>query len=129
MVLVPDSSVQIIGPTESLGAKLLAILTSGWMRRLWILQEGVLAKELYIQFADTHKTLGDLITQSSEMLLQPYQTDLAAEPFLLIKRSGYGTYTVGDVARSLHCRDTTRATGEILAVASLLSKHVSPFLT
>lgn len=127
-VLVLDSSLQLMNSTESLGAKLLAVLTSGWMRRLWTLQEGVLAKQLYIQFADTHKALGDLIPPISDMLLQPYQTDLAAELFRLMKRSGYGTYTIGDVARSLRWRDTTRATDETLAIASLLGIQVLPFL-
>jgi len=127
-VLVLDSGLQLMKSTESVGAKLLAVLTSGWMRRLWTLQEGVLAKQLYIQFADTHKALGDLIPPINNMLLQPYQTDLAAELFRLMKRSGYGTYTIGDVARSLRWRDTTRATDETLAVASLLGIQILPFL-
>ncbi|KAH7556803.1 hypothetical protein BM1_06237 [Bipolaris maydis] len=121
-------NLQLMKSTESLGAKLLAILTPGWMRRLWTLQEGVLAKQLYIQFADTRQSLGDLIPPVKDMLLQPYLTDLAAELFRLMKRSGYGTYTIGDVARSLRWRDTTRATDENLAVASLLGIQVLPFL-
>jgi hypothetical protein len=127
-VLVLDSGLQLISSSESPGMKLLAVLTSGWMRRLWTLQEGVLAKQLYIQFADTHKALIDLIPQTADMLLQPYQTDLAAELFRLMKRSGYGSYTIGDVARSLRWRDTSRATDETLAIASLLGIPVSPFL-
>lgn len=125
--LVLDSSLQLMKSTGSLGAKLLAVLTSGWMRRLWILQEGMLAKQLYIQFADANKALGDLIPQTSDMLLQRYQADLAAELFRLMKRSGYGTYTIGNASRSLRWRDTTRATDEALAVASLLGIQIFPF--
>jgi hypothetical protein len=127
-VLVLDNSLQLMRSTESLGAKLLAVLTSGWMRRLWTLQEGVLARELYIQFADTAKALNDLIPQLNDLLLQPDQADLAAELFRLMKRSGYGTYTIGDVSRSLRWRNTTRATDETLAIASLLGIQVFPFL-
>lgn len=36
-VLVLDSSLQLMRSTEPIGARLLAVLTSGWMRRLWIL--------------------------------------------------------------------------------------------
>ena len=94
------------------------------MRRLWTLQEGVLAKELYIQFADTHKALTDLVPHTSEMLLQPYQTDLAAELFRMTKRSSYHAYTIGDVARAMRWRNTTRATDETLAIASLLGRFL-----
>jgi hypothetical protein len=36
------------------------IFTSGWMRRLWTLQEGALAKSLYFQFRDTAIRLEEL---------------------------------------------------------------------
>lgn len=63
------------------------------------------------------------------MLLPPCQTDLAAELFRMTKRSSYHAYTIGDVARAMRWRNTTRATDETLAIASLLGIQVSPFLS
>ncbi|KAI9641931.1 hypothetical protein NHQ30_009800 [Ciborinia camelliae] len=37
---------------QTLPEKAMRIFTSGWMRRLWTLQEGALARSLYFQFAD-----------------------------------------------------------------------------
>ncbi|TVY56490.1 hypothetical protein LCER1_G003061 [Lachnellula cervina] len=42
---------------------LIRIFTSGWMRRLWTLQEGALAQSLYFQFADEAVSLQWLMVQ------------------------------------------------------------------
>ena len=42
--------------------QLARIFTSSWMRRLWTLQEGALAKSLYFQFADKAVSLRDLMS-------------------------------------------------------------------
>jgi hypothetical protein len=55
--------------------KLIRILTSAWMRRLWTLQEGALAKSLYFQFADAAVSFDDLIRDfMSSMNHMKYRT-------------------------------------------------------
>jgi hypothetical protein len=48
--------------------QLARIFTSGWLRRLWTLQEGALAESLYFQFADCAASL-DISNQQLEMTL------------------------------------------------------------
>jgi hypothetical protein len=53
-VLVLDRELEALSsPHISVLEQNLHILCSGWMRRLWTLQEGMLARELFIQFRDT----------------------------------------------------------------------------
>lgn len=52
------------GPVEIL----LRIFTCGWMRRLWTLQEGALAKSLFFQFADIAVSLTEKMSQLMGMI-------------------------------------------------------------
>ncbi|KAI1165801.1 hypothetical protein F5B18DRAFT_608744 [Nemania serpens] len=124
-VLVLDDGLQMCHSTESLDVKVLRVLVSGWMRRLWTLQEAVLAKDLYFVFADTALLLTDIMPRPSDMLLFPHLTDLAGELFRLLKLSKYNSYAIGDVARSLRWRTTSRPSDETLAIASLLGANAS----
>lgn len=52
-VLVLDASImRCVSSTSTLEEKVLTILCSPWGQRLWTYQEGVLARDLYFQFAD-----------------------------------------------------------------------------
>ncbi|KAI1099363.1 hypothetical protein F4804DRAFT_322111 [Jackrogersella minutella] len=124
-VLVLDSGLQLCHSTEPPAAKILRVLASGWMRRLWTLQEAVLARTLYLVFADTSLLLTDLMPLPKDMLLFPELTDLAGELFRLTKLSRFNSYSIGDVARSLKWRTTSRPPDETLAIASLLGAHAS----
>ncbi|KAL8346354.1 hypothetical protein RB598_000317 [Gaeumannomyces tritici] len=120
-VLVLDAGLQHCQATEPLGVKALRVLTSGWMRRLWTLQEALFAKELHLVFADDNLLLlRDVIPSPREMLLHQHLTDLASELFRLTKLSRYKDYRIGDAARSLRWRTTNRPSDETLAIASLL---------
>ncbi|KAK6352513.1 hypothetical protein TWF730_009337 [Orbilia blumenaviensis] len=122
-VLVLDSAILSIPSTLPREALAVHILTSGWMRRLWTLQEAVLAKKLFFLCGDGHVVqLADVIPAPDNMLLYPEQTDIASELFRLTKWRLYNTYTIGDVARALRWRATSRASDETLAIASLLGK-------
>jgi len=124
--LVLDGGLQMCHSTESHGIKVLRVLTSGWMRRLWTLQEAVLSKELHLVFADTQLRLKDVMPSREDMLLFPHLADLAGELFRLTKLSRYfDSYSIGDVSRSLRWRTTNRPSDETLAIASLLGAHPS----
>ncbi|KAI0376966.1 hypothetical protein F5Y04DRAFT_194439 [Hypomontagnella monticulosa] len=50
-VLVLDSELEAL-PIHDFSEAMMRVSLSGWMRRLWTLQEGVLAKRLYVKFKD-----------------------------------------------------------------------------
>ncbi|KAL6800557.1 hypothetical protein J3E68DRAFT_398559 [Trichoderma sp. SZMC 28012] len=124
-VLVLDGGLQLCLSVEPTSTKILYVLTCGWMRRLWTLQEAVLAKDLVFAFSDKQIKLNDLIPMTSELLVQPCLGDLASELFRLTKRSLHSFYSIGDVSRSLRWRTTSRPSDETLAIASLLGSNVS----
>ncbi|RBA11122.1 hypothetical protein FPRO05_04295 [Fusarium proliferatum] len=119
-VLVLDSGLQRCLSSDPEASRLLYVLTSGWMGRLWTLQEAVLADKVLFCFADALVPLRDLIPSRENLELYPYMGDMAAEIFRLIKQSQYKDLKIGDVSRSLRWRDTSRASDETLAIASLL---------
>lgn len=105
--------------------KLLQILTSAWMQRLWTLQEALLARKLVFEFSDGLVAIQELLPKGEE-LLDVLKTQLAAEIFRLSKRWNYvekdlGAFGLGDVARSLQWRTTSRSDDETLAISSLLN--------
>ncbi|KAI1212145.1 uncharacterized protein F4807DRAFT_458348 [Annulohypoxylon truncatum] len=124
-VLVLDRTIQLCDSTQYKGKKILRVLTSGWMQRLWTLQEAVLSKVLLLVFSDARIPLRSLIPSISDILLYPYLTDLAGELFRLTKMADHRIYTIGDVARSLRWRTTNRPADETLAIASLLGVQPS----
>lgn len=50
-VLVLDAELEAV-PLGDTVEMMLRVCLSGWMRRLWTLQEGVLAAHLYVKFQD-----------------------------------------------------------------------------
>ncbi|KAK0431198.1 hypothetical protein EV421DRAFT_197173 [Armillaria borealis] len=123
-VLVIDSDIRSCSLSAPLEERLLHIISSGWMQRLWTLQEGLLARNLIFEFADGFETLDELIPNEEEDLLDVLLTELASEIFRLIKYQRYATsirFRLGDVARSLRWRTTSRAGDETLAISGLLN--------
>ncbi|KAK5730091.1 hypothetical protein LTR15_000025 [Elasticomyces elasticus] len=60
-VLVLDASIQSYSTTSMEPLEILSrIFTSRWLRRVWTLQEGALAKDLWFQFADKALSLVEL---------------------------------------------------------------------
>ena len=63
-VLVLDSGLMAYeSKTQGIHEKVARIFTSSWVRRLWTLQEGALARSLYFQFADESILLSGLRKQ------------------------------------------------------------------
>ncbi|KAL4781520.1 hypothetical protein BJX76DRAFT_359809 [Aspergillus varians] len=118
-VLVLDSAVLSTSLSMPRELKLLRILSSGWMQRLWTLQEGILAKEVLFAFADGQATLAELIP-SGEDLFTGVASDLASEVFRLQKYKER-VLTISDVSRALRWRTTSKTEDETLAISGLLN--------
>jgi hypothetical protein len=56
IVLVLDSWLQEIPRSVNITEKAIRMYLANWQRRLWTLQEGILAKKLYIQFTTRRRT-------------------------------------------------------------------------
>ncbi|PBK87266.1 hypothetical protein ARMGADRAFT_972087 [Armillaria gallica] len=122
-VLVIDSGIRSCSVSAPLEERLLCIISSGWMQRLWTLQEALLARKLVFEFADGFKTLDELIPMGED-LVDVLLTQLSAEIFRLTKYQRYATsngFGIGDVGKSLRWRTTSRAGDETLAISGLLN--------
>lgn len=119
-VLVLDASIQKCLSEESQEQKLLYVLASGWMRRLWTLQEGILATELVFRFAGSSISMHELIPKMADLHQNPLLTSLASGIHRLSKKGDNQKFTLGDVSRAVRWRTTTRMADETLAIASLL---------
>ncbi|PBK87249.1 hypothetical protein ARMGADRAFT_998177 [Armillaria gallica] len=122
-VLVIDSGIRSCSLSAPLEERLLHIISSGWMQRLWTLQEGLLARKHIFEFADGFATLDELIPMGED-LFDALTTQLATEIFRLTKYQRYVTsngFGLGDVAQSLRWRTTSRAEDETLAISGLLN--------
>ncbi|KAK0471370.1 hypothetical protein IW261DRAFT_896440 [Armillaria novae-zelandiae] len=123
-VLVIDSGIRTCSRSDPLEERLLRIISSAWMQRLWTLQEALLARKLIFEFADGFSTLDELIPIHEEDLFDVLLTHLSAEIFRLTKSQPYVIsigFSIGDVARSLRWRTTSRAGDETLAISGLLN--------
>jgi uncharacterized ferredoxin-like protein len=129
VVLVIDAGIRSCSLSAPMEEKLLRIITSVWMQRLWTLQETVLARKLVFEFSDGFSAIRELLPEGED-LLDVLKTNLAAEVFRLSKRMNYvekelGGFGLGDVAHSLRGRTTSKLEDETLAISSLL--NVSTF--
>ena len=95
-------------------------LLSGWMRRLWTLQEGALAKEIYYRFADgavSIKTLAQLV-EEEETAFQYLYADFSP-PALDQSRSDQPYMSWQGIFRQMSRRSTTVASDEPLCIGNL----------
>ncbi|KAK7467678.1 hypothetical protein VKT23_004731 [Stygiomarasmius scandens] len=129
VVLVIDSGIRSCSISAPLEEKLLRVTSSAWMQRLWTLQEGMLAKDLVFQFKDGLLTAYHDLFPSAQLrtdkLYDPLLTSLSTEIFgLTIYRqfvSKRVTFGIGDVARPLRWRTTSKPEDETLAISGLLN--------
>ncbi|PLB36801.1 uncharacterized protein BDW47DRAFT_132600 [Aspergillus candidus] len=104
-VIVLDSAIQSLSESMPRELKLLRILSSGWMQRLWTLQEGVLAKTILFAFVDELVRLENLIPGYDDLVSNPVAADLASELFRLSMYRG-ATMTISDISCALRWRTT-----------------------
>ena len=134
-VLVIDSYLQSVQSEDVTDLEILMrIFASGWTRRLWTLQEGVLAKNLWFQFADAAvdfdaltkrwRLYGDVSFQEG-MFLGTIQNCI--ESILAFRHNeGFsGRSYAHRLANALRCRSVSVPSDEALAVANLLDVDLS----
>ncbi|OCH84238.1 hypothetical protein OBBRIDRAFT_786391 [Obba rivulosa] len=133
MVLVIDSGIRSCSVNAPLEERLLRIVTSGWMQRLWTLQESVLACQLIFEFADGLVAMQDLIPRTPCDLSHPVRICFYGDILSLMKtilrnqtnsatsQSGLG---LGEVAVALQYRTTSKPEDETIAISSLLDVDV-----
>ncbi|OMP86932.1 hypothetical protein BK809_0000608 [Diplodia seriata] len=120
-VIVRDQTVEACSQDASSEEILLRILASPWMRRLWTLQEALLARRLHFVLRDAVVPFLALLPAEDHLLTNPALAGFAAEIHRLTKlRLHRNTLAFADVARALRWRATSRPSDEIPAVASLL---------
>jgi Heterokaryon incompatibility protein (HET) len=131
-VLVLDSELQQVTMDISYQEALLRIRVSGWMRRLWTLQEGALAKQLFFQFREGVKSLSsilDAVIEDPSARLDKIPSDLTSEllrlPCIL---SSQGSRRLTAVSFALRWRTTSRLDDEPLCISTLLNLDVSEIL-
>jgi len=121
VVLVIDSGIRTISVSAPREEKLLHLLSSGWMQRLWTLQEGILAQKLVFEFSDGLVALEELLPMGEEKF-NPVLVDLAAELFQLKKHQFRPvSFDINDAACALRWRTTSRESDETLAISGLLN--------
>lgn len=116
---------------------LFRMATSGWVRRVWTLQEGILARELYFEFAEGpvdiadsigyHQALEALDPSSDEYLRKKNAQQFCQTlvPILHHRRStartaASPTFTLDELAELLLLRSTKNAEDELIASSRLL---------
>ncbi|KAI0675722.1 hypothetical protein C8Q78DRAFT_345363 [Trametes maxima] len=140
-VLVIDETIR----TECLTLKpwwenLFRIAMSGWVRRIWTLQEGILARELYFEFFDGPvRVEEELILREQRHVLEDsglwdssqisklttLQTFATVVPMLNLRQRYQRPGTVlqmplNEVIQSLRFRSTSHAEDELIAISCLL---------
>ena len=124
-VLVIDAGIRCCSVSAPLEERLLRVLSSGWMQRLWTLQEGLLAHKLVFEFSDGLAAIEELIPVGDD-LLDVLLTSLASEIFRLTKYKKSGSpagpadFGLGDVAHAVRWRGTSKGEDETLAISGLL---------
>jgi hypothetical protein len=113
--------------------QLVRIYTSGWMRRLWTLQEGALAKSLYFQFADKAvsivELMNNLFKKCNHMKYKAIFTDLWGEyqglvSFFHQMPGVVGLNKLATLDQSLQFRSVSVPTDEALCIGTLLSLNL-----
>ena len=117
--------------------QLVRIFTSGWMRRLWTLQEGALSKSLYFQFADRAVPIAELMNtifkKCNQMRYKAIFMDLSNEYHGLTSffHPSPDLADINEIAtldRSLQFRNVSVPTDEPLCIGTLMDLNLNEIL-
>ncbi len=132
VVLVIDAGISSCSPSMSAMDKLLRVKTSGWMQRLWTLQEGMLARKLVFQVSDDLVEASSLARALMEeglnlsrapglAITPPYARGfLESMAFLTQPATERSRHSLGEVVGYLEGRATTKAVDETVAISGLV---------
>ncbi|OCH92299.1 hypothetical protein OBBRIDRAFT_460938 [Obba rivulosa] len=128
-VVVIDSGIRSCSVNATLEEKQLRVITSGWMQRLWTLQEALLAPNLIFEFSDGLVSIQDLLPANPYNAANIVRCALGSDISSLMGKhaqSGnspsraFKALPLSDVANSMEWRTTSKLEDETLAIASLL---------
>ncbi|PBK95522.1 hypothetical protein ARMGADRAFT_1028844 [Armillaria gallica] len=127
-VLVIDAGIRSRSLSSPLEETALAILTSGWMQRLWTLREGLLAKKLIFELSDGFALLDNLFPDAVVQWCNPVLSHCLSELVRFTRRHNPGLSSIPDarieftdLVRFLVGRWTSRPEDETIAVCGLLN--------
>ena len=108
---------------------LLRFVSCGWTRRLWTYQEGVLARKLFLQFADRAVNIDEVYStwqDSSKAVFYPGVRGAYKELRILLDsgEDDYSEKVLHRVSRPLHFRKTSVSSDEALCLSALA--NISP---
>lgn len=136
-VLVLDSWMLRLSRNACVSEKASAVFLSNWQSRLWTLQEGLLAWNLFIQFKDGPELLSDLQKMKNKKQnkdLMTLEHLFGFVPFFDFhtapgsKRISKDSFRLPSLARPLAQRSTTRKSDETICLATLLDINPEPLL-
>ncbi|KAK7999041.1 hypothetical protein PG991_014716 [Apiospora marii] len=134
--IVIDRGLCDIDASERTAGMTMRILTSGWMRRLWTLQEAYLSRGLKIMFKQEDDDFGGILDFDDTLSSMRDTTQLLRQ-MLMHNTMGFerasiklstnaetqtrGSSMIADAWRAVRWRATSKAEDETLALATLLS--------
>jgi hypothetical protein len=135
-VLVFDSYLEAVNSKDMTDfEQAFRIVCTGWTRRLWTLQEGVLAKAIYFQFADAAINADDLFMRLAQPPIS-YRTIPVFHSWLEIRLSWNGKLNHSIISsefvwmlyRALRFRTTSVSTDEPLCLSTLAGVELKKVL-
>ncbi|KAL7279683.1 hypothetical protein ACG7TL_006090 [Trametes sanguinea] len=107
---------------------LMYIAASGWMRRVWTLQEGLLARELYFEFAEGPVDFEANLRNGRASDQSQLNLPISVVPVFAIREDpGASSYAppLWKVVSLLNGRSTSKAEDELIAISSLLPPQIN----
>jgi hypothetical protein len=128
-VLVLDSALESVSPQTEPEDLLIRVTCAGWMRRLWTLQEGVLARRLFFQFGGKAIELEEL-----RSLVEDRPNEIGVRSSLTVdalvccwsfeKAKNLQSTDLLDLIRALQWRSTSWSSDETVCLGILLNLDV-----